>query len=89
MILVNALFLLLTLYHFLRRNLSALSESELMVGGIALIVIVAQIAQALVEWGHNARYGVPFQPLTVAATVMLARWTWETARKGHATLRHL
>jgi hypothetical protein len=76
---VNALFLLLVLAEcisILRKRGRAVPGLD---GAAVLIILSGSVAQALVEYGENFRYAVPFSPLMVYVVVC---WLW--ARYGES-----
>jgi hypothetical protein len=71
---VHVLFLLIGLYQAYRvisRRGISITPFGLMV---IIIVMCASVVQALMEYGDNARYSIPFQPL-IAYTVISAIWS--------------
>ena len=63
---------------WVRRSLYGLEATLL---ATWMVVIVGSVAQALVQYGENPRYGVPFEPLMVWTVVM---GLWSVAR--HSSL---
>lgn len=42
---------------------------------ILVLILLTSISQALLEYGENARYAIPFQPLIIYVTIV-AIWPW-------------
>jgi hypothetical protein len=79
----NFFFLLmggLWIVQWLRRALGELERTLLVGWGV---VLFASLAQALVEYGENPRYGAPFESLMVW-TVIVGVWSLAEKRASHA-----
>jgi 4-amino-4-deoxy-L-arabinose transferase-like glycosyltransferase len=72
---VNTLFILLVLWAVLawlsRRRILYPHIDRL----VSVVIVVACISQALLEYGENYRYIIPFQPLVI---MVVAGWIWQT-----------